>query len=169
MAIRHLRIPVLSNRCTLWEAQFCNKLESKHNEKQGHDLGLILLTIPETSQTHFHILLRVLVCCRFLKGRVNDGFQIDMEDFIRNTIRSFPFRESNLFKHIVKTLARVEKVNCFRSFNCFYLWLCFIGLTPSFYSKQTIQLQPGCFLIFGQIQPEMFLYWFLNLNTRFFL
>jgi len=48
---------------------------------------------------------------KFLKGRVSDGFQIDMEDFIRNTIRSFPFRESNLFKHIVKTLARVEKGN----------------------------------------------------------
>ena len=46
---------------------------------------------------------------------MSDGFPIDMEDFIRNTIRSFPFRESTLFKHIVKTLAGVEKVDYFRN------------------------------------------------------
>ena len=48
---------------------------------------------------------------RFLKGRANDGFPMDLEDFIRISMRSFPFRESNLFKHIVKTLAGVEKVS----------------------------------------------------------
>ena len=53
---------------------------------------------------------------RLLKGRANDGFPIDFEDFIRNSIRSFPFRESNLFKHIVKTVASVEKVGFFRYF-----------------------------------------------------
>ena len=31
--------------------------------------------------------------------------------------------------------------------------------------KHTLQLQPGCFLIFHQIQPKMFLNCFLNLKT----
>ena len=45
--------------------------------------------------------------------------------------------------------------NCLRE--TFFYWKLHI-----FYKKQTLSLQPGCFLMFCQIQPQMFLKCFIN-------
>ena len=44
------------------------------------------------------------------KGRPSDGFFLNVEDLIRQAIRSFDYPECTIFKQLVQTIAPVEKV-----------------------------------------------------------
>ena len=44
----------------------------------------------------------------WLKSRKSDGFPLYLEQFLRESIRGFPYRESALFQQLVRTLSTVE-------------------------------------------------------------
>ena len=55
-------------------------------------------------------LLFLLSLDSLTKGRPSDGFFLNVEDLIRQAIRSFDYPECTIFKQLVQTIAPVEKV-----------------------------------------------------------
>ena len=55
-------------------------------------------------------LLFLLSLDSLTKGRHSDGFFLNVEDLIRQAIRSFDYPEFTIFKQLVQTIAPVEKV-----------------------------------------------------------
>ena len=55
-------------------------------------------------------LLFLLSLDSLTKGRPTDGFFLNVEDLIRQAIRSFDYPECTIFKQLVQTIAPVEKV-----------------------------------------------------------
>lgn len=43
-----------------------------------------------------------------VRGRSADGFLVNIETVLRNSIKSFPYAKSNIFQQLVKTLSKVE-------------------------------------------------------------
>ena len=55
-------------------------------------------------------LLFLLSLDSLTKGRPSDGFFLNIEELIRQAIRSFDYPECTIFKQLVQTIAPVEKV-----------------------------------------------------------
>lgn len=48
------------------------------------------------------------LCKHWLKGRDSDGFPVNLECFLRESVKQFPYQDSMVFIEIVKTLSTVE-------------------------------------------------------------
>lgn len=44
------------------------------------------------------------------KGRSSDGFLLNVEDLVRRAIKEFDYPECTIFRQLVQTVARIEKV-----------------------------------------------------------
>ncbi|XP_018497633.1 ankyrin repeat and MYND domain-containing protein 2 [Galendromus occidentalis] len=74
------------------------------NEWLSGKLHILKCIVEHVSNTEPALVLK-----HWLKPRPADGFKLNLDDFMRSCVRSYPFHESSVFRQMVMTLAHTSQ------------------------------------------------------------